>query len=222
MVIMAVSFFFALVLTGLLWWIAYRDAVTRRFWGLLAAAWTVSIIANVGWGIYNAMGGEGQPGWTDLFYLTRYLLVLLAFWLYPAPWSWRRWAELAIALLATALLLWLGFIRPIWATTPANDLVHVVGGAIYPALDVGLLYAAWYRWRTRPTIRWRNVMVGMLMALLAYSLANWVNYGMLITAPEAESILPDIFWFLSDVLTAIAAWCFLSGDGHAAKEKNPN
>ncbi len=201
--LLGVSFLLSLLVAGGLWWLAWRLPAARRFWGLLAAGETVALTASIGWGIYNVLGGEGQPAWTDLCYVARYLLVFAAFWFFPTAAMGRRWLELLVAMAAAALLLWFGFVR---AAVMAGHVTRAggLGLLLYPTLDMGMLYAVWQRWRA-PQGPPRGAMPWLALAALAYGIANWLNSGAMLVSLEARTALPDLLWFLSTVLTAIAA-----------------
>lgn len=202
--LMGISFLLSLLVAGGLWWLTWRFPAARRFWGPLAAGETVALVASLGWGIYGVLGGEGQPAWTDLCYVARYLLVFAAFWFFPAAAAGRRWLELLVAMAAAALVLWFGYIRP---AVSAGYLARAdgLGLLLYPTLDIGILYTVWMRWRS-PQGPPRGTMPWLALAALAYAIANWINSGAMLASLEAETALPDVFWFLSTVFTAVAVW----------------
>lgn len=207
-VLLALSFLLSMALTVALWWAARRAPLTRRFWAALAAGWTLNLIADLGWGLYTVLGGEGQPAWTDGVYLARYVLVFAALALFPSRWPRRRWWIALGVTVVVALAVGLGMVRPATQATPAAW-VEIAGGAIYPILDVSLIYAAWARWRESRAGPLEGPMRPLFLSLVAYGAANWVNYSARLIVPQAESIVPTIFWLLSTLLAGVAVWRFL-------------
>jgi hypothetical protein len=206
--VFAVSFLLSIILTGALWYLTARFADARQLWGFLAIAWTLNLVADIGWGIYGMLGGEGQPSWTDALYMVRYLMVLLAFWFYPTAWPLRKGLGILTTMAATVLVFWIALILPFQALAvwPLED---VLGGLIYPVLDAAVITAAWSRWRGTPSGSLRRVMVFLFIAMLVYGTANWLNYGARMVASDVESILPTIFWSLINVFAGLAVWRFL-------------
>ncbi|MBN1483540.1 MAG: hypothetical protein JXA37_02360 [Chloroflexia bacterium] len=203
------SFLLTLGLVVGLWWCVRRsdDAGTRRLWTLLALAWTVNLLGDLAWGVYDMAVG-GYPDWVDLFYMGRYLLVLAAFSLYPQVWSRGRWLAWVVVMLAAALASWLGLVRPV--LDEANETLGVVWGrALYPILDAGLLYAAvacWWRQRGQAigiSLRW------LTLAMLAYGAANWINFRVPLVEWELGGLLANLCWLACTLLAGAAAWQFL-------------
>jgi len=82
-ILFGLSFLVGLILTGFLWWIAYRFLAARRFWGLLATGWTLNVLSSIVWGLYATFVGEDIPNLVDTLFVARYVFVGLALWLYP-------------------------------------------------------------------------------------------------------------------------------------------
>jgi len=217
--LMAVSFLLSLILVALLWWMAAKSVTARRFWELLAAAWTLNLLADVGWGVHEMVGGEGQPAWTDALYLGRYVLILLAFWLHPKAWPRRRWLEVLAAIVLAGLVLWLSLARPAWVISQ-EPLGFILGRMGYPILDAGLLCAAWLRWRSVSAASLRQAMALITLGILSYGVANWINFGVpMMPSPSAEIylLLANFFWLLTTALVGLAAWRFLrQGKAHSS------
>ena len=81
-VLMAISFLVNLAAIGSLWWAARRSTTARPFWRALAAGWTLALLGNVAWIVYDLTTGKRLPplSWIDIFYVARYVLVGLALW----------------------------------------------------------------------------------------------------------------------------------------------
>ena len=51
--------------------------------------------------------------------------------------------------------------------------------------------------------------MGLLtLSVLAYGIANWVNFTVRTVSPDADSMVAMIFWLLTDVFAALAGWEF--------------
>lgn len=199
----ALSFVLGLMATGLLWWAAYLSSPPRRFWGVLAAAWTVNLLGNIAWGLYEQISGELLPfvSLIDLFYLARYALVFVAFWQgFHLP-RGRRWAWLLGILALTAVVV----IGAFYLSVPApRQTATWLAGAFYPILDIGILYIALEAWKGEPDGSPRNTLAILALALFSYGAANWLHfYGRAIPVDAVAGLAP-LFWPLSDILAAAA------------------
>jgi hypothetical protein len=200
-----VSFFVSLFVLAGMWWAAARSSLeTHRLWSLLAWAGTLNLVADLAWGILYLVAPGIWLDWIDYLYVGRYLLVFLAFWSYPKPWDWRQWLAMLAAILWGWVLIWLLITLPTQHPNPA----YAWAGMIFPVMDMGILYAAVFRWRTSketltPTLFWLG------FAMFAYGMANWFNYSVRIIKPEADSLAALILWLLSSVFTGLAVWRFL-------------
>ena len=200
---MALSFLLGLWVAGLLGWAARHSQDAALFWRLLFAAWLVALLGNVAWGAYEAVTGKTLPIFSlvDGFYVSRYGLLLAAFWRYPSKASRGHWWQLVSVLLVATFLTWLLLFRP--NPQAADDsLLIFLGGALYPALDVVLLYAALGS-RMRATGRMRGALTFLALALVVYGVANWINFGVRVASFEASSSLTGFFWPLSDILSGL-------------------
>jgi hypothetical protein len=191
----------ALWLLGLLWWVAYLSSPPRRFWGLLAAAWTVNLLGNIAWGLYEQLSGNPLPfiSLVDLLYLARYALVFIAFWQgFHLP-RGRQWFWLLGILLLTAAVV----IGAFFLSVPASrQTAHWLAGAIYPILDIGILYVALEAWKGEPQGSLRNTLAILALALFSYGAANWLNFFGRAIPVDAVAGLAALFWPLSDILAA--------------------
>jgi hypothetical protein len=200
---MALALILGLIATALLWWAAYLSSPPDRFWGLLAAAWTVSLLGDVAWGLYEAISGNPLPfiSLVDLFYLARYALVLVAFWQgFHLP-RRRQWFWLPGSLLMAAAVV----IGAYFLSVPASrQNAQWLAGAIYPILDIGLLYVVLEAWKGEPKGSLKNALALLALALFSYGAANWVNFFGQAIPVSAVAGLGGLFWPLSDILAATA------------------
>lgn len=203
----ATAFFLGLMVVVLLWWVARRQRDRRGLWWLLAASWTIGLTLSIAWGVYELVTGRPLPGgsWFGELYVVRYGLVMAAFGRCLSPWTRRRWAGLAgIGLLALAVT-WCGLLWPTWAATkaPLSDLLSY---ALYPFLDVIVVGLAVWAWRAeRAAPDHRNALGILLLSMIAYTAANWINLVARGASYEALAGLPAFFWALSDMLAGLAA-----------------
>lgn len=200
---MIFSFLLGLIVTGLLWWTAYQGVRPARFWRLLAAAWSIGLLGNIAWGLYEALTGQSLPyiSLVDALYLARYVLVFVAFWRVLGIPSGRQWFNLVVALAAAAAVA----VGLYYLSLPAvrRPLALYMASAGYAILDVGLVYVALEAWWVEPRSRLRTALGLIALALIAYGGANWINsYGRLISW-EAVSGLSALFWPLSDILAGL-------------------
>ena len=204
----SVSFLLSLILICFLWWLVYRFPSVRRLWGLLAMGWTLNMASTAFWGLYVMLVGQDVPDLVDIIYIARYVFVGLAFLVYPAVFSIRRIVEVLGAMVVAVVVLWFGLVEPFNATT-GEPLSYIWANALFPILDVGVLYAVWTRWQNAAdemvgvTMRW------LTLSMLAYGLANWINFSARTVVADADSLGALLFWFLTDLFAAVAAWQFL-------------
>ncbi len=199
------SFLLGLFVTALLWWKSAQEGPLALFWRLLASGWTIALVANVAWGVYELATGRTLPyiSLLDVLYLARYALLFVAFIRVLGIPGGRQWLNL-ITVLAAAFALALGLY---FASAPAahQSSTLYMAGAVYPILDMGLVYLALEGWMQSPDDLRRPVLGVLALALMSYGTANWLNaYGHLIEW-TAISGLATLFWPISDILTAVAA-----------------
>jgi hypothetical protein len=192
-----------LMATVLLWWAALRGIQPRGFWRWLAAAWTVDLLGDIIWGVYEVLTGESLPfiSWVDALYLARYALILVAYLRGPGVPHGRQWSRL-LALLSLAAVVVVGGL--ILSVPAQGDTALWLAAAIYPVLDVGLLYAAWEAWRRERAPHQRTALGLLGLALLAYGAANLLNYYGQAIPYEASCGLAAFFWPLADILAGAA------------------
>jgi len=167
------------------------------------------LVGNLAWMVYEYGAGQALPplSLVDGFYLGRYLLIGLAFWSFPNLRSWRLGLELAAVLLVAAAATWVGGVQSVFAS-PGRLEPGLVGLAMYPILDAGLIYMALRRWQLTLEAPLKQTVFVLAVAMVAYGLANCINLGVYTTQVAAESILPTLFWLFSDLLTGAAVVSF--------------
>ena len=210
----AVAFCLSLVVTALLWWTARQQRLARlstqipfRGWDLLAAGWTVGLAVSVAWGLYEVIAGHALPGgsWFGELYLVRYGLVMAAFGRCLSPWTRRRWAGLAGIGLLALVVTWCGLLWPTLAATGAR-LSDLLAYGLYPYLDVVVVGLAVWAWLVTGTSGREQGVIGLLLlAMIAYGAANWINLVVRGAQYAAWSDLPACFWALSDMLAGLTA-----------------
>lgn len=202
------TFLFTLLLIIGLWILAYRYPQARRLWLWLALGWSVNTLSSLVWGLYATLVSEDIPGFIDWLYVARYGFVLLAVWLYPRVWPWRRALEILGMMLVAAAVLWFSIVQPLLAAS-SQTRDYILAGTIFPLLDAGMIYATWRRWYEvrEPTLR--PVMGWMVLSTLAYGIANLANYQVRAITPDGNSLIALAGWLLTDVCAALAAVWFV-------------
>lgn len=203
----AISFLLALLVVALLWAAYTRSTEGRAFWGLLAAGWSLNVLANVVWAVYHVRGKTKLPvlSVVDIAYLARYGLVWMALCSYPssAP-AWHSMLLFAIAVAASsALALYLGRARD---PTSERD-AYLLGRGVYPLLDTLLAAAGAYVCLRTTAATGRAVPGAISLALVAYGVANWLNLRDRGYALENRESRAALLWPLSDILAGVAAVC---------------
>jgi hypothetical protein len=202
-----ISSLFSLILIGFLWWVVYRFPSARRLWGLLATGWTLNLGSSIFWGLYVMLVGDDVPGLVDTLYIARYVFVGLAFLVYPALLSVQRIGEVVGAMALAGVVLWYGLVEPLHAAT-GESLSYVWAGTLFPILDAGVLCVAWLRWQNATDETFEITAKWLTLSMLAYGIANWINFSVRTVSPDADSLGTIAFWFLTEVFAAVAAWKF--------------
>ena len=202
----AAGFLLTLVTLTALWWTSAHATPMRRFWRLLAIAWTLNLLGTVAWGIYEMATAVslGIFSWIDGFYLLRYGAILAAFALTPRLWTRRTWAVLAGVTLILGIAVWFGLYRPLRSAFD-TPLLHFLGGALYPILDGALLFAAFQTWNALEMPVARQSVALLTVGLLTYGIANALNFRARSVDLDAASLLAGIGWLLTDTFTGLAA-----------------
>lgn len=207
MVDFAASFLFNFVVTGALWWASRQsESETRSFWRWLTWGWMLNIAGNLAWAAHDFVVGESLSilSWIDGFYIARYVLLFWAFWRYPHRITRARWTFYVTLLAAATALIWVALFRPVMATV-THPLMYFFGGALYPIMDVVLVYAALTAWTYSADARMRIFLRWLVLAMLFYGVANWVNFGVRSSSSDVSSVIAGLFWLLADVGTGVAA-----------------
>src|SRR5690349_1324809 len=91
---------------------AYRQPQLRRFWLLFALSWTMNLVANIAWIVHFTITQSALDtlSWIDLFYITPYILIGIALWIYPMRMQPRAWLWMGVSMaLATLCVFFLYF-----------------------------------------------------------------------------------------------------------------
>jgi hypothetical protein len=205
---MVVTMLLTIAVAALLWHAGSRSVDAKTFWRLLAVGWAVNLPGNIAWGVYEMITGESLPilSFVDAIYATRYVLVLLALHRYPGQASGRRWPSLLAVLAAATAVTWVLLYRPtlMAAEITLSRVRDFIGVAMYPMMDIVLIYAAVLTWVRASKSHLRNGLGILTLALAFYNIANWFQFGNR-AVTGFTSAMPDIFWPLSDVLAGFAA-----------------
>ena len=209
-VVMAVSFLIPILVGGVLWTVAWRRRAARLFWAWLALGWTLNIAGNIAWAVHDLLTGNRLPplSWVDLLYVARYICLAVACWQYPASWEKRRLRQVGTLVLLIALALWVALYRTEFVTVE-RSWDQVLGVALYPVLDVGLIYILAFKWREMPVEPWRRTLFLLLLGSVAYGIANGINFCVRMASPEGSSAWADVFWLANDLFAFVAAIWFM-------------
>lgn len=213
---MAFSMLISLLVAVLLWQCARRDTGHRRFWALLAAGWMVALLGSLVWGVYEFVTGQQLPllSLVDGFYLIRYVLVTIAFWPVLIQPTRQQWTGLSLVLL-TAIVTTAAVIL-LAPVAPADSLIQVLSGVVYPILDVGLVYISFGAMQTHREGHLGQALTFLTIALALYAFANWFNFHGNAASSQCLLRLAAFLWPLSDIVAGAGALCRLrtlpSGD----------
>lgn len=210
-VIWGLSFAVNAAVTGVLWWAVWSRRAQRPFWMALALGWTLNLIGNVIWAAVDILSGESVPTltWIDAFYLARYALVGAALWCWPDLLPGRRALQTAAVVGLVGMLGWFLVFRPTWSAA-GGPWTHILGVAMYPVLDAGLVFLAWARWlRCREAVPREaasscEATPFLLWALVAYGIANWINLFARTASLAAQPLAAAIGWLAADLLVGWA------------------
>lgn len=205
-----------LLIIILLWLAARRAGEYRRFVTFLALGWTLALGGNIAWVIHDLVSQTPIPAlsWLDAFYVGRYGMIFIALWQFPPPLSTAtRPRRLTVALLMTAFVAGLITLElyQARATVPAAlAWPLILGYAMYPVLDIPLLYAAWNL--DAHETEWRFVSSLLLLGLACYTTANWTNLAIHLFSADAVPSIPNLFWLAHDLAAGgVAIWILRKG-----------
>lgn len=199
-----VGYILLLITVVLLWRKAVRQPEAGRYWGLLAAARTMNLFANIAWIVHDLVTDSplAKLSGIDSFYLLGYGLIGCTLWLYPAPLSRRVWLWVGGAMLAMTALIWAVYFNPT-RTLPGGDLIDFLGLAIYLVLDAGMIVLAGTRVRTTRRSAWGWSTLLLFGAVTSYGIANLINLTKYVFAPIFAGVLANGFWTLSNVFLLV-------------------
>ncbi|MBN1873816.1 MAG: hypothetical protein JXA33_06270 [Anaerolineae bacterium] len=195
------SLLFNFSIIALFVWLAQHNPDTQTFWRWLALGWLVNQLGNIAWGVYDIMieGGVPTLSWVDSFYLTRYLLIFLAFRLYLPPKVRRHWGTWGLLTCSTAAIVWMLLLRPAMLST-GYSFFYFAGIALYPVLDIPLIYAAASTWKACPKDHIKHTLGLLTLGMITYGIANWLNFSKRTISLDIRAGTADIFWQLTDIL----------------------
>lgn len=185
---------------------AYQQPGLRRFWLLLAFAWTMNLIANITWIIYFAETQSALSRITliDLFYVTPYILIGFALWNYPRVLGRSTWVWIAVAMslaLGVVIAIYFGYV----ITQSKGTLFNFIIYAAYPILDAGLIALAWVRYNAARNTRWAKIALLLACGVTSYGLANGIELTGYVTTPILGGFLQNFFWIMRHVFMLMAA-----------------
>lgn len=204
-ILLAVPFVVSLLLTVGLWWMTWRAQGARWFWGWLAAGVTVSLAGEAISIVHTMTTGTRLPplSWVDLLLLARYVCFALALLLYPAAWPRRKLLEMGGVLLLAAVGVWVCVYRTEFVFVQ-RDWDQVLDAAMYPVLDIALIYVLSARWRERSGEPWRRTLFLLFLSALSRGVANGIQFCVRMAAVGDSSNWITLFWLLSDALMIAA------------------
>lgn len=185
---------------------AFLQPQLRSFWLLFALAWTMNLVANIGWIIHfaNTQSILDRLSWIDLFYVIPYILIGIALWLHPKPLQNRVWIWVGIAIFVAATVVlgfYFGYVSPVVQRAFANFIIY----ALYPILDAGLIVLAWIRYQAARGTGWGKIALFLACAITSYGLGNSIEVIGFVFAPVLGGFLQNFFWTLRHVFVLLAA-----------------
>lgn len=213
-ILQLIGYISLLVILALLWRNAFRRSESRRFWSLLALAWTMNLLGNIAWIVHDFVTGTALDTFSavDLFYVLRYVLIGAALWLYPASLTRRGGVWIAAAAFVVNVIVWAVYFRPAMALNGGNW-TGFLGIAMYPILDAAIITLAWLRVRVTRETLWNRRSLLLFCAMSCYGIANTLNLTEYVFSLMAGGVLPNVFWVLTDVFLLI----MVLGDGSVKK-----
>jgi hypothetical protein len=188
---------------------ARRGGPYRQFLTFLALGWTLGLGGNIAWVIHDLVFQTPLPALSgvDAFYVSRYVALFLAFWRFapalPPATRPRRLAITLLITLLTATLITLELYQARATVPPELAWPLILGYAMYPVMDIPVLYAAWQM--DAAETEWRTGTSLLLLGAACYTTANWINLAIHLFSAKAIPSLPTFFWLASDVLAGVVA-----------------
>ncbi|RPI93843.1 MAG: hypothetical protein EHM40_08525 [Chloroflexi bacterium] len=205
-ILQLIGYLLLLVILALLWRKAFRQSEARRFWQLLALAWTMNLLGNIAWIVHDLVTGTELDTFSviDLFYVSRYVLIGCALWLYPVLLSRRAWFWIGGTMLAASVVVWAVYFEPAMALR-GGGWTDFLGLALYPVLDTGIVVLAWLRVRATRGSAWSRYAILLFCVMASYGIANTINLTEYVFSPIAGGILQHVLWVLTDVFLLVIA-----------------
>lgn len=199
-ILQALGYLLLLVVLTYLWIKAARQPNLRRFWILLALAWTMNLLGNIAWIIHDLVTGTLLDTFSavDLFYVAHYGFIAVALWQYLTPLPRRAWLWIGAAMLAVNALVWAIYFAPLMALKN-GAWTDFLGVAMYPVLDAGLITLAWLRYRAARRSAWDRVALFLFFAMMSYGIANTINMTSYVFSMNPSGISQNLFWILTDI-----------------------
>jgi hypothetical protein len=205
-ILQLIGYALLLVILVLFWRKALRPSEARRFWQLLALAWTMNLLGSIAWIVHDVVTGTELDTLSvvDFFYVSHYVLVGCALWLYPAPLSRQAWFWIGGTMLAASVVVWAVYFEPAMALR-GGVWTDFLGLALYPVLDAGVIALAWLRVRATRGSAWNRYAILLFCAMTSYGIANTINLTEYVFSPIAGGILQHVLWVLTDVFLLVIA-----------------
>jgi hypothetical protein len=202
----AIAYCLLLIVLAIYYIKAFRQPQLRSFWLLFALAWTMNLVANIGWIIHfaNTQSVLDRLSWIDLFYVTPYILIGITLWTYPKPLQSRVWLWVGTAILVAATIVlgfYFGYVLPVGQRAFANFITY----ALYPILDAGLIVLAWIRYGEARESHWGKIALLLGCAVTSYGLGNSIEVIGFVFAPVLGGFLQNFFWILRHVFVLLVA-----------------
>lgn len=216
LILQAIGSILLLVILALFWRKAFRQFEARPFWRLLALAWTMNLFGNIAWALHDLVTGTALDTFSavDFFYVSRYVLIGIALWLYPASLTRRDGAWIGAAAFVVNAIVWVVHFHPAM-TLKGGDWTGFLGVAMYPVLDASMIVLAWLRVRATRASSWNRTALLLFCAMTCYGIANTLNLASYVFSVMTSGVLPNVFWILTDIFVLIIAL----GDSDMKKDK---
>lgn len=216
-ILQAIGYIILLVILVLLWRKALRSSEIRPFWRWLAMAWTMNMLGSLAWIVHDVVTGTELDTLSviDVFYVSHYVLVGCALWIYPAPLSRRAGLWVGGTMLVTSVVVWTVYFNPAMALR-GGDWTGFLGLAMYPVLDAGMITLAWLRVRAARHSAWSMYALLLFCAMVSYGIANTINLTEYVFSLLSSGILQNVLWMLTDVFVLILA---LQADPQSEKQR---
>lgn len=203
-ILQLIAYILLLVILALLWRRAFRQSESRDYWRLLAWAWTLNLLGSLAWIVHDLVTGTTLNTFSvvDFFYVSQYVLVGCALWLYPTSLPGRAWFWIVGAMLVANVVIWTVYYNPA-VTLRGEGWISFLGLAAYPALDAGIVTLAWLRVRAARQSAWSWYAFLLFCVMAMYGVANTINLSESVFWPQSDRVLANVFWILSNVFLLV-------------------